>query len=84
MLALFGKYYIVGIMTLAIVPLALVSNIVMYRAQGKVFNELGLSRPRDGVAFVFYTLAYALLMQPVCVWGYFSELFGLRKRWETK
>ena len=83
-LALFGKYYIVGIMTLAIVPLALVSNIVMYRAQGKVFDELGLSRPRDGVAFVFYTLAYALLMQPVCVWGYFSELFGLRKRWETK
>jgi biofilm PGA synthesis N-glycosyltransferase PgaC len=83
-LALFGKYYIVGIMTLAILPLSAVSNYFVYRAQGKVFAELGLERPKDGWGFVFYTLAYALLMQPVCVWGYFAELAGMRKRWETK
>jgi biofilm PGA synthesis N-glycosyltransferase PgaC len=83
-LALFGKYYIVGIMTLAILPLAGISNYFVYRAQGPVFEELGLRRPRDGWGFLIYTLFYAVLMQPVCVWGYFAELAGMRKHWETK
>lgn len=83
-LALFGKFYIVGIMTLAILPLAGISNFFVYRAQGRVFDELDIDRPRDGWGFLFYTLAYSLFMQPVCVWGYFAELAGLRKRWETK
>jgi biofilm PGA synthesis N-glycosyltransferase PgaC len=34
--------------------------------------------------FLFYALGYSLLMQPVCVWGYFVELLGLRKKWDTK
>ena len=83
-LALFGYYYIVGIMTLAVLPLSAVSNYFIYRAQGKVFRELDIDRPKDGLGFLSYTLVYALLMQPVCVWGYFVELAGMRKRWETK
>ena len=83
-LALFGHYYIVGLMTLAILPLAGISNFFVYRAQGEVFDELDLKRPRDGWGFLIYTVAYALLMQPVCVWGYAVELAGVRKRWETK
>ena len=35
-------------------------------------------------ATLFYVLAYAILMQPVCLWGYVSELTGQRKKWGTK
>jgi biofilm PGA synthesis N-glycosyltransferase PgaC len=33
---------------------------------------------------LFYLLAYTVVMQPVCVWGYWSELLGLTKKWGTK
>jgi biofilm PGA synthesis N-glycosyltransferase PgaC len=31
-----------------------------------------------------YVLGYSMILQPICVWGYVSELLGLRKRWGTK
>jgi biofilm PGA synthesis N-glycosyltransferase PgaC len=27
---------------------------------------------------------YGVILQPACVWGYLSELTGLRKTWGTK
>ena len=34
--------------------------------------------------FFMYVLGYSMILQPICVWGYVSELLGLRKRWGTK
>ena len=83
-LALFGHFYVVGIMTLTLLPLSALSSLIIHRSQGPVFAELGLARPHSARGFALYTLVYSLLMQPVCVWGYCEELLGLRKRWGTK
>lgn len=83
-LALFGYYYIVGIMTLAVLPLAVVWNLFIYRVQSRMFHRQGLEVRRNIFGFFFYMLGYSLVMQPVCVWGYISELIGLRRKWGTK
>ena len=83
-LALFGIYWIAGPMTLAVLPLAALSNLVIYRTQSHMFHRQGLNVRRNYAGFLLYMLAYALVMQPISVWGYASELFHQRKRWETK
>jgi poly-beta-1,6-N-acetyl-D-glucosamine synthase len=83
-LALFGHYYLAGMVTLLVLPLAALWNYCIFRVQQKMFKRQDLT-VRDNVGgFLFYVLGYSLLMQPVCVWGYLSELFGMRKRWDTK
>lgn len=83
-LALFGHYWIAGPMTLAVLPLAVLWNMVIFRVQNRVFRAQALRVRRNYGGFLFYVLAYSMILQPVCVWGYVSELLGLRKRWGTK
>ena len=83
-LALFGHFYIAGPMTLAVLPLAGLWNIVIYRIQSRMMREQNLKVRHNPGGLVFYLVAYTLLMQPVCVWGYWSEVMGLRKKWGTK
>lgn len=80
----FGIFWIAGPLTLAVLPLAALWNAVIYRIQRDVFRGEGLIVRRNRGGFFFYALAYSLLMQPVCVWGYLVELIGLRKAWDTK
>ncbi|WP_265563993.1 glycosyltransferase [Sphingomicrobium arenosum] len=82
--ALFGYYWIVGPLTVAVLPLAMLWNGVIYRIQKKMFEAQGLRVTRNRRGFVFYCFAYTLIMQPVCVWGYVAELLGLRKKWDTR
>ena len=83
-LALFGIYWIAGPMTLALLPMALLMNALMYRISAKMFDEQGL-RVRSNISgFLVYVFAYSLVLQPVSVAGYISELLGLRKNWGTK
>lgn len=83
-LAAFGHFWIAGPMTLAVLPLAALWNSVIYRIQRDVYRRAGLRVRRNPSGFLFYSLAYSLLMQPVCVWGYLVEFLGLRKNWGTK
>lgn len=83
-LALFGHYYIAGPLTIAVLPLTILWNVVIFRVQSGVYAREGLAVRRNLGGFLFYALGYSLLMQPVCVWGYVAELLGLRKRWDTK
>lgn len=83
-LALFGIYWIAGPLTLAVLPLAALWNWFIFRVQRTMFRAQGLRVRRNAGGFLFYVFAYSLLMQPVCVAGYFAELFGLRKTWGTK
>lgn len=80
-LALFGCFWIVGLMTLTVIPLTLLINFVMYRLQRKTFSELNLQIRKNRWGFVAYTLGYQLMMSPVCVWGYAEELLGVVKKW---
>jgi biofilm PGA synthesis N-glycosyltransferase PgaC len=83
-LALFGYYWIAGIMTLLVLPLAALWNIVIFRVQSRMFKSQDLRVRRNVSGFVFYTLAYTMILQPVCVMGYAAELLRLRKTWGTK
>ncbi len=83
-LACFGYYYIAGPLTIAVLPLTILWNAIIFRIQSGVYAREGLAVRQNRGGFLFYALAYSLLMQPVCVWGYFVELLGLRKKWDTK
>jgi poly-beta-1,6-N-acetyl-D-glucosamine synthase len=83
-LALFGIYWIAGPLTLLVLPLAAIWNGFIFRVQRKMFRAQGMRVRANADGFLFYVFAYSLLMQPVCVGGYFAELAGLRKNWGTK
>ena len=83
-MALFGHYCIAGIMTLAVLPLGALWNLAIFRVQRRMLVRQGMKVRRNVGGFLFYVLGYTLLMQPVCVWGYVSELTGMRRRWGTK
>ena len=85
--ALLGHFWIAGPLTLLLLPLAVVWNGVIFVFQRRMFETKGLKvrRRRVNIAgLLFYVLVYAILMQPVCLWGYISELTGRRKNWGTK
>ena len=84
LLATAGIFWIAGPMTLAILPLAALGNIVIYRVQNKMAKDERLKIRRNYVGLVFYLLFYSVVMQPVCVWGYASELTGRKRQWGTK
>jgi biofilm PGA synthesis N-glycosyltransferase PgaC len=83
-LAAFGKYYIAGPLTLAVMPLAALWNLAIFRVQRRTFHAERLKVRGNLGGFLFYALAYNLLVQPICVLGYAAELAGLRKTWGTK
>lgn len=83
-LALFGIYWIAGPMTLALLPMSLLMNFLMYRISARMFDAQGLRVRRNVAGFLIYAFAYSLVLQPVSVGGYISELIGLRKSWGTK
>ena len=82
--ALLGYTWIAGPLTLLLLPLAVVWNGVIFRIQRKMFEAKGLRVRRNVAGLLFYVLVYAIIMQPVCLWGYISELTGRRKTWGTK
>jgi biofilm PGA synthesis N-glycosyltransferase PgaC len=83
-LALFGYYWIAGPMTLLTLPLAALWNLVIFRIQQRMFHDQGLHVRRNYKALFLYIVAYAILMQPVSLWGYISEIIGRKKKWGTK
>jgi poly-beta-1,6-N-acetyl-D-glucosamine synthase len=80
-LALFGYYYIVGPLTLLVVPIAFLIVMVMYKKQKAVFETLNLKVRSNSIGFIIYMLIYQVIMSPICVIGYAQELLGTAKRW---
>jgi len=83
-LACFGKFWIVGPMTLTLIPAAILLNRVMYNAGKEMFEHEHLKIRRNRMGFLSYMLVYSFILQPACVWGYISELFNFKKNWGTK
>jgi len=83
-LALFGNYWIVGPLTLALLPLGFGMNWLMYRVEADMFRSHGLKVRRNRSGLVLYVLIYSLILQPASVLGYFAEVFNMRKSWGTK
>lgn len=83
-LACFGINWIVGPMTLCLLPMAFLLNWTMYRRGRAMFDKEGIQVRNNKFGFIFYVFAYGLVLQPACVFGYFSEFFNLKKSWGTK
>jgi biofilm PGA synthesis N-glycosyltransferase PgaC len=83
-LACFGVFWIVGPMTLSLLPMAFLLNWQMYLQGRKMFAAEGLHVRANALGFIFYVFAYGVILQPACVYGYFSEFLNLRKSWGTK
>jgi biofilm PGA synthesis N-glycosyltransferase PgaC len=83
--AVFFRFYaIVGLMTLAVLPLTLLINGVMFVRQRRVFTRHGLKVRKNVGGLLLYMLVYQVLMVPASVAGYAAELFNARKTWGTK
>ncbi len=81
-LAFTGRYYIVGPMTLAVLPLTFVVYWVLYRQQrDRVFAPLGLQVRRNRAGLLLFIVLYQPVMSLVSVMGYGQELLHLRRRW---
>ena len=83
-LAMFGHFWIVGPMTLALLPISFLMNSLMYSRSKATFDEVGLTVRRNRLGLLSYALVYSIILQPACVWGYISEILNLRKTWGTK
>ncbi|MFS2204217.1 glycosyltransferase family 2 protein [Variovorax sp. Varisp36] len=82
--ALFGYYWIVGVMTLALIPAAFALSLLMFSIERRMFKKTGLVVRKNIQGFFVYVLLYSLLLQPASILGYLDELFRKPKAWGTK
>lgn len=80
----FHNYLIVGMMTVLLLPLALIANGLFYWKQRKLFSDYGLKVRINFLGFFVYLLCYQAIMAPATVMGYLSEILNLAKKWGTK
>jgi biofilm PGA synthesis N-glycosyltransferase PgaC len=80
-LVFFGIYHIVGLATLFVLPITAFIIIVMLRMQKSFMDYAGLKMRYNPVGMVFYAMVYQLVMSPICVLGYFKELFNFKRQW---
>lgn len=82
-LAFFGRYWIVGPMTLLVLPLTFMIYALLYFYQKHyVFQNLHLKVRKNKLGFILYILCYQMIMSPVSVWGYLQEFLKLKRVWE--
>lgn len=81
-LAFFGHYWIVGVSTLFVLPLALLQNYILYSYQKTVFKNLNLKIRKNVLGFIVYVLFYQILMSPISVIGYIQEVLNLKRIWK--
>lgn len=82
-MACFGEFWIVGPMTIAVIPLTLAVYAVLYHYQNKrVFQPLGLRVRRNRFYFFLFVVIYQLFMSTFSVVGYVQELSGRNRRWK--
>ncbi|WP_121613554.1 glycosyltransferase [Mesobacillus foraminis] len=82
-LAFFGHFWIVGPMTLLVLPLTMISYGLLYVYQKHyVFKNLNLRVRKNRSGFILFIICYQMIMSPVSVWGYLQELFKVKRVWK--
>jgi biofilm PGA synthesis N-glycosyltransferase PgaC len=81
-LAFFGYYWIVGPMTLLVIPLTLLNYSILYVYQLYVFRHLNLRVRKNMRGFILFIIVYQMIMSPVSVWGYLQEFLKLKRKWK--
>ena len=80
--AFFGYYYVVGPMTLLVLPLTLISYWILYVYQKNVFKKLDLKIRRNKPGFVVFALFYQIIMSPISFSGYIQEFVKSKRIWK--
>jgi biofilm PGA synthesis N-glycosyltransferase PgaC len=81
LLALTGRYYIAGPMTLLVFPMAFLIVQVMCHKQKQIFKILNLEVRSNALGLIVYMLVYQVILSPICIVGYAQEIFGTAKKW---
>ncbi|MBS4173966.1 glycosyltransferase [Bacillus sp. FJAT-49736] len=82
-LSFFGHFWIVGPMTLFVLPLTFLSFGILYLYQKRmVFRPLNLRIRKNIIGFVLFILVYQMIMSPVSTYGYIQELFKVKRKWK--
>lgn len=81
-LSFFGIYWIVGLTTILVIPLTLISYYILYKYQKRVFKQLNLKIRKNKIGFFLFVFFYQMIMSPVSVYGYFQEMFKLKRVWK--
>lgn len=83
-LAATGRFWIIGPLTLLVLPLNLAIGALLFDRQRRALAEVGLRvrRARDDlIGLAAFVLVYQLLMSPVAFSGYASEILRRRRVW---
>lgn len=81
-LAFLGIFWVVGPMTLFVLPLTFLSYYILYRYQEHIFRNLNLRIRKNRIGFFLFILCYQMIMSPVSLWGYIQEIFKLERIWK--
>ena len=83
LLALSGRFYIVGPMSLSVLPITLLSFLYLnWYQSNNVFKPLNLKVRKNTTGFIGFVLGYQIIMSPISVIGYIQEFFGLKRVWK--
>jgi len=80
-MACFGHFHIVGLFTLLVIPINICIIAMMIHAQKKFLNYAGLKMRENPVGLALYAMVYQILVSPICVKGYFQEIFCYKRKW---
>lgn len=80
-LAFFGKFWVVGPVTLLVLPITFLIITIMIFKQKKVFELFNLKIRKNILGLFFYVLIYQFMLSPVSFFGYLKEFFKTRKKW---
>ena len=81
-LALFGRFYIVGPAWLLVLPLTLLTFGLLYVKQKEFFDILGLKVRKNILGFLVFILGYQFIMSPISLYGYIQEFFNMERVWK--
>jgi poly-beta-1,6-N-acetyl-D-glucosamine synthase len=82
-LAFFGYFWVVGPMTVFVLPLTIFSFGILYLYQKKlVFGPLNLRIRKNILGFILFIVTYQMVMSPVSTYGYMQEFLKVKRKWK--
>ncbi len=77
----FQLYYIVGLLTVLMLPLTLIVNSLMYVKQKAIFAKYGLKVRRNIIGLIGHAFLYQIISAPASLAGYAAEFFKRKRTW---
>lgn len=85
LLALLFQYYLLaGAITLLLLPMAVMLSALVLTRQRWLFDQIGIDIRYNWLMLAVFVFFYQFIMAPSTLSGYVSEVFKLKKTWETK